>query len=101
MVFAVANITERYTSEIAGVLTCYDRMIIQGYIVSLSYTDAMTCYLNANQIKIFGYQKFFEPLTKQVHCATEELMKYNKDLEQNGLSETKKFQNLEPNDAIV
>jgi len=40
--FTVALITERYASEIAEVLTCYDRMIIQGYIAPWSYADEMT-----------------------------------------------------------
>ena len=75
VVFAVALITERYSSEIAGVLTCYDRIIIQGYIASWSYPDGMTSYLNANHIKIFDYQKFCEPLTKQVRDAAEEIAK--------------------------
>ena len=38
----MALITERYASEIAGVLTCYDRMIIQGYIAPWSHADGMT-----------------------------------------------------------
>ena len=71
----MALITERYASEIAGVLTCYDRMIIQGHIASWSYADGMTSYLNANRIKIFDYQKFCEPLTKKVRSTAEEIAK--------------------------
>ena len=67
----MALITERYASEIAGVLTCYDRMIIQGYIAPWSHADGMTSYLYANQIKIFDYQKFCEPLTKRVRNTAE------------------------------
>ena len=68
-------ITERYNSEIAGVLTCYDRMIIQGYIAQWSHAEGMTSYLNANQIKIFDYQKFCEPLTKRVRNTAEKIAK--------------------------
>ena len=71
----MALITERYASEIAGVLTCYDRMIIQGYIAPWSHADGMTSYLYANQIKIFDYQKFCEPLTQRVRSTAEEIAK--------------------------
>ena len=71
----MALITERYASEIAGVLTCYDRMIIQGYIAPWSHADGMTSYLYANQIKIFDYQKFCEPLTKRVRNTAEAIAK--------------------------
>ncbi len=40
----VALITERYAEEIEGVLTCYDRMIIQGYVAPWSYSEGMTSY---------------------------------------------------------
>mgnify|MGYP006873040794 CR=1 FL=1 len=71
----MALLTERYASEIAGVLTCYDRMIIQGYIAPWSYSEGMTSYLNANQIRIFDYQKFCEPLTKKVRSTAETIAK--------------------------
>ena len=71
----MALITERYSVEIAGVLTCYDRMIIQGYIAPWSHSEGMTSYLNANRIKIFDYQKFCEPLTKKVRSTAEAIAK--------------------------
>ena len=71
----MALITERYASEIAGVLTCYDRMIIQGYIAPWSHADGMTSYLNANRIKIFDYQKFCEPLTTRVRMEEATMLK--------------------------
>ena len=54
----MALITERYAEDIQGVLTCYDRMIIQGYVAPWSHSEGMTSYLYENHIKIFDYQKF-------------------------------------------
>ena len=64
-------ITEKYAAEIQGVLTCYDRMIIQGYVAPWSHSEGMTSYLNANHIKIFDYLKFSEPLTREVRSIAE------------------------------
>ncbi len=71
----VALITERYAEEIQGVLTCYDRMIIQGYVAPWSYSEGMTSYLNANHIKNFDYSKFCEPLTRKVRGIAEAIAK--------------------------
>lgn len=68
-------ITERYASNIAGVLTCYDRMIIQGYIPSWSHGEGMTAYFNSHDIRIFDYASFCEPLTKEVRANAETIAK--------------------------
>ncbi len=57
----MALITERYAEEIEGVLTCYDRMIIQGYVAPWSHSEGMASYLNANHIRIFDYPSFVNP----------------------------------------
>ena len=71
----MALITERYAAEIQGVLTCYDRMIIQKYVAPWSHSEGMTSYLNAHHIKIFDYQKFCEPLTQKVRNFAEGIAK--------------------------
>ncbi len=48
----VALITERYAEEIEGVLTSYDRMIIQGYVAPWSHAEGMTSYLNATVVNL-------------------------------------------------
>ncbi len=55
-------LTDKYADKIYGTLTCYDRMIIQGYIPGWSHADGMTSYLNANGIRIFDYSSFLSPL---------------------------------------
>jgi len=71
----MALITERYAAEIEGVLTSYDRMIIQGYVAAWSHSEGMTSYLNEKHIKIFDYQKFCEPLTRKVRSIAEGIAK--------------------------
>jgi len=55
-------LTERHADEIAGVLSCYDRILIQGTLPGLCYAEGMTAYLKARQILIFDYPRFAQPL---------------------------------------
>ncbi len=55
-------LTERHADEIAGVLSCYDRILIQGTLPGLCYAEGMTAYLKARQIRIFDYAQFAQPL---------------------------------------
>ena len=40
----VELLTERYQSQIAGVLSCFDRIIIQGTLPKWCYAQGMTDY---------------------------------------------------------
>ena len=59
-------LTDKYADKIYGTITCYDRMIIQGYIPGWSHAEGMTGYLKANSIRIFDFSNFSQPLTEQV-----------------------------------
>ena len=61
-------LTDKYTDRIYGTITCYDRMIIQGYIPGWSHAEGMTSYLNANSIRIFDFSNFSQPLTEQIRA---------------------------------
>ena len=58
----VELLTERYRGQIAGVLSCYDRIIIQGTVPGWCYASGMTDYFNAHRIRIFDYSRWAEPL---------------------------------------
>ncbi|MFR1923817.1 MAG: hypothetical protein ACLSX1_13440 [Mediterraneibacter gnavus] len=59
-------LTDKYADKIHGIITCYDRMIIQGYIPNWSHAEAMTAYMKLNGIRIFDYPtSFSQPLTEQ------------------------------------
>ena len=59
-------LTDKYADKIYGIITCYDRIIIQGYIPGWSHQEGMTSYLKANGIRIFDYSSFSQPFTEQV-----------------------------------
>src|SRR5215467_11385973 len=59
-------LTERYGEHIAGVLSCYDRILITGTLPTVCFAGGMTSFLYRNNIPIFGYAKFAEPLRERV-----------------------------------
>jgi hypothetical protein len=68
-------LTEKYANQIDGTITCYDRIIIQGVIPVWSYAEGMTGYFYGNEIKIFDYAKFSQPLTESVRKTAEQIAK--------------------------
>ena len=48
------SLTERYDDRIAGMLSCYDRLVITGTLPVICYAAGMTGYLNAKGIRILG-----------------------------------------------
>lgn len=69
----MGSLLDRYHDKIAGVLSCWDRVVIQGTLPGLSYADGMTSYLNAHHIRIFDYPRFAQPLRDQVRANAERL----------------------------
>jgi hypothetical protein len=65
--------TERYKDKIAGVLSCYDRVVIQGTLPGFCYAEGMTLYLKQRGIRIFDYPKFAEPFREQIRSNAEAL----------------------------
>ena len=70
-------LTEKYANQISGIITCYDRVVIQGVIPEWSYADGMTGYLNGNNIRIFDYAEFSKPLTEKVRADAEQIATEN------------------------
>jgi hypothetical protein len=73
-------LTEKYSDQIAGVLHCYDRMVIQGTIPGICYAGGMTSYLYFKKIRIFDYPKFAEPFKNEIRKNAENIAQSN-DLE--------------------
>ena len=69
----MGSLVDRYHDKIAGVLSCWDRVVIHGTLPGLSYADGMTSYLNAHHIRIFDYPRFAQPLRDQVRANAETL----------------------------
>ena len=59
-------LTDRYEERLAGVLSCYDRIVITGTLPGACYAAGMTSFLHANHIRIFDYPRFAEPLRDRI-----------------------------------
>ena len=57
---------DRYDDRIAGVLSCYDRVVITGTLPTVCYAEGMTRFLYANRIQIFKYPDFAMTLRERV-----------------------------------
>jgi hypothetical protein len=60
------SLTERYDERIAGVLSCYDRVVITGTVPVICYAEGMTRFLYAKGIRIFDYPQFAQTLRDRV-----------------------------------
>jgi hypothetical protein len=66
-------LTERYDDRIAGVLSCYDRVVVTGTLPTVCYAEGMTRFLYASQIRIFDYPAFAMTLRDLVREAAASL----------------------------
>ena len=60
------RLTERYDDRIAGVLSCYDRVVVTGTLPTVCYAAGMTKFLYAIGIRIFDYPQFASTLRDRV-----------------------------------
>jgi hypothetical protein len=64
------SLTDRCDDRIAGVLSCYDRLLITGTVPVICYAEGMTRFLYANGVRIFDYPQFAQTLRDRVRdCA--------------------------------
>jgi hypothetical protein len=62
----MGSLAERYDERIAGVLSCYDRVVVTGTLPGVCYAEGMTRFLYANKIRIFDYPQFAASLRDRV-----------------------------------
>ena len=60
------SLVKRYDERIAGVLSCYDRVVITGTLPGVCYAEGMTRFLHANGVRIFDYPQFAMTLRDRV-----------------------------------
>jgi hypothetical protein len=70
-------ITERYTDDIYGTISCYDRIIIKGTAGTFGYAGGMTSFFYQTENKIFDFANIFTPITEQIKSNIEEIAKVN------------------------
>jgi hypothetical protein len=71
------SLVERYSKQIAGILSCFDRIIITGTLPGICYPDGMASYLSANGIRIFDYPRFVEPMRNEIRENAEKIAREN------------------------
>ncbi len=69
------QLTKRYATNINGVLSCYDRILIIGTLPAACYAGGMTSFLFSKGIRIFDYAKFAEPLRERIRTRAQEICK--------------------------
>lgn len=64
---------EHCRDRIAGVLTCYDRVVVTGTLPGAYHAAGITNFLNMNPIRTLNYARFAEPLRGRIRANAEEL----------------------------
>lgn len=64
-------LTDRYASVLRGVISCFDRILVQGTLPDIAHARAMTRYLNAHKVRIFDFPKWAQPLREQIRSHAE------------------------------
>lgn len=70
-------LTEQYSDQISGVISCYDRIVIQGTLPRICYAAGMTSYLYIHKIRIFDYPDFAKELRNELRNNAEQIAKAN------------------------
>jgi putative NADH-flavin reductase len=70
----VELLTERYSKQIAGILSCYDRILIFGTLPKICFAEGgMTSWLYQSHVRIFDYPRFAEPFRDKIRENAEKL----------------------------
>src|SRR5499427_4406420 len=73
----LALLTERHADQIAGVLSCYDRILVFGTLPGICFAEGMTSYLYSRKVRIFDYPRFAQPFRDELRENAERLAKEN------------------------
>ena len=83
-------LTEKYSDKISGVISCFDRVVVQGTLPDWCYNMGMTAFLYMHQIKIFDYPAFANNLRIELRDHAERIAKEN-NLEIEFISKSNEF----------
>ena len=70
-------LTERHADQIAGVLSCYDRILVFGTLPGICFAEGMTSYLYSHKVRIFDYPRFAQPFRDERRANAERVAKEN------------------------
>ncbi len=64
---------ERYAAMIAGVLSCFDRIVITGTLPGVCFAEGMAKYLRLHSVRLFDYPRFAEALRDKIRENAEQI----------------------------
>jgi hypothetical protein len=67
------RLIERHREAIAGVLSCFDRVVITGTLPEICHGEALARYLGAHQVRLFDYRRWAEPFRDELRAHAERL----------------------------
>ena len=53
---------ERHQDQVAGVISCFDRVVITGTLPDIGHAQAMVGHLTSRGIRLFDYPQWAQPL---------------------------------------
>src|ERR1017187_7629773 len=63
---SIELLTNRHSKQIAGIISCYDRILIVGTLPGICYATGMASFLYQNKTRVFDYPRFAEPFRDQI-----------------------------------
>ena len=69
----MASLVDRYAAKLVGVLSCFDRIVVQGTLPGLCYAEGMARFLSMRNIRFIDYPRFAEPFRHQIRENAEQL----------------------------
>lgn len=73
----MSSLLERYTKQISGILSCFDRITITGTLPGVCYGLGMATFIMSKGYRIFDYPHFVEPLRDELRANAEQLANRN------------------------
>jgi hypothetical protein len=67
------SLLDRYSEQINGSISCYDRIIITGTLIGVCYAQGMEAFLRSKQIRLIDFPRFAAPLREQLRQNAEAL----------------------------
>ena len=70
---SIELLTDRYAKQIAGTISCYDRMVLFGTLPQICYAEGMTSLLCSRNIRIFDYPPLCRAIPNQIRDNAQKL----------------------------
>jgi len=71
------NFIEQYDSKIKGVISCFDRIILNGTMPGICYAQGMSSFLTMKGIRIFDFTQWADPLREEIRTNAEKVARDN------------------------